>query len=210
MVGFYHAGESELHRRLADRLVASVRRSMPGVIVTHFSDEITARIDCDSWVITKHGPTALRCVQSFEYCEDDDWVFVDTDIEIRSDVRGVFDDPDFDIAVATREGTYSDERDQRWSEKHGMPFNKGVVFSRCPEFWRAAGDHCATLGEKQQQWMGDQIAVNHVIASGQFKVKVLPNIYNYPPKSKTDDVRDKAILHFKGPRKAWALEGCFA
>jgi hypothetical protein len=58
--------------------------------------------------------------------------------------------------------------------------------------------------------MGDQEAMNATIAGADYCVRVLPNIYNYPPKSKTDDVRDKAILHFKGPRKAWALEGCFA
>ncbi len=159
------------------------------------------------------GPVALNSLEAYAISGSGDWLFVDTDVEFRSDVRHVFEDPDtdFDIAVATREGTYTDQRDQRWSEKHGMPVNKGAVFSRSPAFWKACADYLRTLSEDKQAWMGDQIAVNHVIASGQFKVKVLPNSYNYPPKSKTDDVSGKHILHFKGPsRKQWALEGCFA
>ncbi len=155
------------------------------------------------------GPVALNSLEAYAISGAGDWLFVDTDVEIRSDVRHVFDDPDFDVAVATREGTLLDkEVGTKFMAR--MPFNKGAVFSRCSAFWKAAAAHLRTLKPEQQAWMGDQVAVNHVIGSGQFRVKVLSNAYNYPPKSKTDDVSQKHILHFKGPRKAWALEGCFA
>jgi hypothetical protein len=185
---------------------------MPGVPVIHFTDAASTRlalVNLGQVFVHPAGPIALRCIEAFASVPGD-WLFVDTDVEIRSDVSRVFDDPDFDIAVATREGTLL-EKEIGTKFMARMPVNKGAVFSRSQAFWQACAEHCRKLPEKQQQWMGDQIAFNHVIASGQFKVKILPNAYNYPPKSKTDDVRGKHILHFKGPsRKTWALEGAFA
>ncbi len=205
-VGFFHQGESEIHEALAARLVASTRSAMPDVEVVHFVGAGPKMLtDSALYVPDLSNRIALACLQAYSNCKGD-WLFVDTDVEVRSDVRHVFDDPDFDVAVATREGTYSDERDQRWSEKHGMPVNKGAVFSRCQAFWQATVDHLRTLKPELQRWMGDQIAVNHVIASGRFKVKVLPNAYNYPPKWKFEDLNGKHIIHWKGPRKKWALE----
>ncbi len=212
-VGFYHVGESVQHLRLASRLVESVRAVMPSAGVIAFTDPATelavvTMLEVDARMVLPGGPMALRCLEAFASAEGD-WLFVDTDVELRSDVRQVFDDSDFDIAVATRQGTLLDkEVGTKFMAR--MPFNKGAVFSRCQAFWMAAADHLRTLKPELQAWMGDQVAVNHVIASGHFKVKVLSNAYNYPPKHRDEDVRGKHILHFKGPRKEWALEGCFA
>jgi hypothetical protein len=53
---------------------------------------------------------------------------VDTDTEIRADVRHVFEDADFDIAVAERTGTLTEDElhkgEGRFMAKFG-PHNKG-------------------------------------------------------------------------------------
>jgi hypothetical protein len=212
-VGFYHAGESEQHLRLVRRLIDSVDMYMPGVGAVAFTepvgDFLVAMLAPDMRVLMPPGAVALCCLEAFASVFGD-WLFVDTDVEIRSDVRHVFEDKDFDIAVATREGTLL-EKEVGTKFMARMPVNKGSVFSRSQAFWQACAEYCRTLPDKQQNWMGDQVAVNYVISSGQFKVKILPNAYNYPPKSKTDDLSGKHIVHYKGPnRKKWALEGAFA
>jgi hypothetical protein len=196
-VGFYHFGQSPIHIKLAKRLADSVQRQRPGVEVRGFGQP---------------GPIALRCLEAYAAAGDGHWLFVDTDTEIRSDVRHVFEDQDedFDIAVATRAGTLLEkEVGTKFMAANG--YNKGAVFSRDWRFWAEAADLLRTMSVERQNWMGDQLAMNRIIESGRYRVKVLPNAYNYPPKSKTDDVREKHILHFKGPsRKQWALDGCFA
>jgi hypothetical protein len=151
------------------------------------------------------APIALATLDAFA-AQRGEWVFVDTDVRLQRDVRHVFEAP-FDIAVADRAGTYI-ERDLQPGRTfmQAMPYNKGVVYSRSFEFWEEAAACCRTYDETKQAWMGDQKAMNQVIASGLFNVKVLPNTYNYPPKRQDEDVADKHALHYKGSRKAWMLE----
>lgn len=186
----------------------SVRHTLGAVEVVHFTDEQTFAIAGADTVIRR--PTtavALACVEHYAECQGD-WLFVDTDVLIQRNVSHVFDEP-FDIAVATREGTLKDsEVGTKFMD--AMPFNKGAVFSRSPQFWRAVVDRCRQFAPKRQQWMGDQRAMCDVIASGVFAVKVLPARFNYPPKSPREDWRQQAIVHLKGPRKQWVLKGCVA
>jgi hypothetical protein len=51
--------------------------------------------------------------------------------------------------------------------------------------------------------MGDQQAMNEVIATDVFQLAVVSSAFNYPPQSPDEDVSDKAILHLKGRRKKW-------
>lgn len=204
-VGFFHAeiGAASQHLELARFLVKSVRRTMPGVPIVHFTDSHTPTLEgVDGVQRRATGPIALSVLEHYASVEGD-WLFVDTDIIVRRDVRHVFiDSPFFDIAVATREGTL---RQSEVGTKFmaAMPFNKGAVFSRSPRFWRAAANSLAGAAAKRQSWMGDQRAMNDLIASGAFNVRILDAGYNYPPKFIGQDVRAHHILHFKGPRKAW-------
>lgn len=204
MVGFYHAGESPVYVQLAARLIASVRRAMPGVRLTHLTDpSSTAIAGTDAVVRLAEGPVALACLDAYAACLGD-WLFVDTDVVVQRDVRAVFDFQ-FDVAVADRAGTLlPKEVGTKFMARN--PYNKGAVFSRSPAFWRDAAADLRTRSATRQAWMGDQEAMNAVIAAGRYQVRVLPSAYNYPPQAQHEDVADKAILHFKGPhRKVWAL-----
>ncbi len=208
-VGFYHAGISEPHERLAARLIASCRQAMPGVGIVQFTDDRTFPVvGVDATLRGPNGPVALRCLEAYESAGDGDWLFLDSDTEVKADVRSVFA-LSFDVAVAERRGTLL-PKEEGTKFMARMPHNKGVVFSRCRKFWHDAALWLRGCDDAKHEWMGDQLALNAMIAAGDFDVSVLSSAYNYPPKSKTDDVSGKAILHFKGPRKQWALEGCFA
>lgn len=203
-VGFFHQGPGgTLYTRLACVLMASVRQSMPGVPIVHLTDQDTAGIrGADEVLRVPNGPMALTILEAYAGCGVGDWLLLDSDVMVQADVQHVFEEnKTFDVAVATREGTLRPkEVGTKFMET--MPFNKGAVFSRSPAFWRAAAEWLKTQPEKLQMWMGDQRAMNEVIATDRFNVRVLPAAYNYPPFTK-GDVADKAVLHYKGSRKAW-------
>jgi hypothetical protein len=204
-VGFLQVGPAgTVHARLARQMVASVRRAMPGVSITQFAAEGSARVpDVDAMCLGSAAPLALACLEAYASCEGE-WLFLDSDVIVQRDVRRVFDQV-FDVAVATRVGTLL-EKEIGTKFMAAMPFNKGAVFSRSRAFWVAAYARLRDMPTGDQDWMGDQRAMNAVIAGGGFHVAILANDYNYPPKRRDEDVRDKAIVHFKGPRKPWALE----
>jgi hypothetical protein len=204
--GFFHVARGETpHVALAAAMIQSVREAMPTVEIVHLTDMATAPIEGADRV-RRHAPApiALGCLEAYAACEGE-WLFIDTDVIVQSDVRFIFSDATFDVAVATREGTL---RPKEVGTKFmaGMPYNKGVVFSRSPDFWAAAAERLRTLSAKRQEWMGDQVAMCHVIAAGGFRVEVLPARYNYPPQRSDEDVTGQAILHYKGSRKPWMLQ----
>jgi hypothetical protein len=88
---------------------------------------------------------------------------------------------------------------------HTMPFNTGVVFSRCQAFWVAVLEAWRRYpASVQQDWLSEQRAVYEVVRSGRFRVKILPGVaYNYPPMREDDTPIIAAMIHYKGPRKAW-------
>lgn len=206
-IGFFHVDRGDTpHRQLADLLIRSARAHMPSVEIVHLTDDVTLQMrGTDDVRRQPAGPIALGCLEAYTNAGAGDWLFVDTDVLIQRDVRWIFDDGDFEIAVAERAGTLLD-KEVGTKFMAAMPYNKGAVFSRAPVFWSTAAAFLRTQPEKRQHWIGDQAAMCGVIATGAFRVRVLPNRYNYPPKSADESVIDKAILHFKGARKAWMLE----
>lgn len=198
-VGFYHAGPPSPHAAL---MVASVRRHMADVSVVQMSPEGTARTPGVTAVAFQPPqPRIARAVLEAYASVAGNWLLLDTDVLVLRDVREIFRFADFDIAVAERAGTFKPgEEGSKFMTQ--MPYNKGVVFSRSQAFWAAAVERIATMRPERQEWMGDQQAMCDVIASQQFRIFRLPNRFNYPPATPVDGA-DKAILHFKGPRKAW-------
>lgn len=206
-VGFFHVDVAGATPRLphAQLLIESVRRSLPGVAIVHMTDDSTpAMPGVDDVRRGPAMPIALGCLTAYAAAGAGDWLFVDTDVIVQRDVRWIFDKP-FDIAVADRTGTL---RPKEVGTKFmaAMPYNKGAVFSRSPAFWRAATLRLCQLSTKRQGWMGDQHAMCDVIAAGQFQIEILDSRYNYAPHRADEDLNSKAIVHFKGPRKAWMLE----
>src|SRR3990167_7325139 len=113
-----------------------------------------------------------------------DMLFLDTDTILVRDVSHVFDDKEFEVAVAKR-GAF---------DECGGEFNQGVVFSRQEKFWKAVAD------KARERKSYDEIGFSEVVNSKEFRVKVLENDYNFAPPP------NLAIFHFKGPRKKHMLD----
>ena len=182
-------------------LVRDVRREMPGVAVAHLTDADSPSLP---WVDRVErlpaGPLLERRIEHYA-AHDGDWLFLDTDIELCGDVRGVFADPYFDVALTDRDWPHLTQPARLIEE---MPYNTGVVFSRSRAFW---SEVLATWRDgspdQRADWLSEQRAVAHVARSGRYRVRVLSGMaYNYPPSS-GDDPRWAAIRHYKGRRKVW-------
>jgi hypothetical protein len=128
-------------------------------------------------------------------------LIVDTDVMLMRDVRAVWD-REFDVALTRRTGPVLDANGVDLAEV--MPFNTGVMFSRCQAFWQRCHEHCRGFPPEVQRWYGDQYAVR--FAAPEFKVLELAvDPYNYTPSSPDEDVSQRYVVHYKGERKAWML-----
>jgi hypothetical protein len=206
-LGFYTVFRTDpRHYALADILVNSVRQSMPGVEIVHLTDEKSPIVPgVDASVRFANGPLLERRMQIYSSV-DGEWLFLDTDTVVAKDVRHVFDDSAFDLAVADREWSLVKDH---YKYTKGMTFNTGVIFSRSPKLYQLALEIWRHYpAEKQAHWWSEQWAFAEAVYSGKFAVKVLPGmIYNRPPHTRDEDVSDAAILHYKGPtRKAWMMQ----
>lgn len=217
-LGFYNTyeGGPAIHIVLADKMIRSAREHLPGVEIVQFTDEESPAIaGVDTVLRMPHGPLALATARHYARTAPGDWLLVDTDVVIQRDVRDVFEDQDFDVAVCDRGGTLV-AGETNLSTASGkfmdeMPYNIGVVFSRAPDFWAAVADGVAAGPAKDQHWMANQRVACRIIkacaqGTGVWRIKVLPCAYNFAPTNEGDDVSGAAIVHYKGPtRKAWML-----
>lgn len=195
-IGFYAEGEGP-HMDIARHLVDSAHKHMPDVGVVLLTDEKTkAPWGLEAIRIAGDMPMGIRRVM--HYTMPGDWLFLDTDVVFRKDIRSVFEKP-FDVAVASRDGTYMEG--SQYAEL--MPYNFGVVFSRNPEFWKTMLPEMKKLSPEYQRWGGEQLLMGMLVKAGLFKVEVLPSAYNFTPEKRDEDMSRVAIAHYKGPRKAW-------
>jgi lipopolysaccharide biosynthesis glycosyltransferase len=131
-----------------------------------------------------------------------EWLFLDTDVIVQQDVRDMFSDLSWDIAVAARK----DETDEPSMHRpHPMPHNAGVVFSRSQAFWVEARDRVKAMPLRAQKWIGIQQAMCDLIHEGHYRVRVLPRAYNWAPRAADEDVSERIIVHYKGDKKGWML-----
>lgn len=209
-IGVAHVADRETpHVALAAKLVASVRRTMPGVPVVHLTDALTAPLAGVDGVLRSDidaSRVALAVLDLYAeaHQQPGPWVFVDSDVLFHAPVEHVFREP-FDLAVASRDGTLKPcELGTRFMAR--MPYNKGVVFSRSRAFWQDAAAKLRTMKLAKQQWMGDQQAMNDVIAEWRYRVRVLDSRYNYAPHAANEPLDGVFASHWKGLRKAWLME----
>lgn len=207
-VGFFHidtkTDASEQGYACARLLVASVRRCMPYAHVVHFTDLTSPGVKGVDAVRRKPSePMALLRMRHHAGVEGE-WLFVDTDVIVqRSGVRKVFND-EFDIAITDRTWPHL-KAAVGFTER--MPFNTGVVFSRCPRFWADVYTRLRNLEPELQQWMGDQEVICEIVNedSPRYQVRHLRgHKYNYPPvvEEDTTDLEAAAfIVHYKGPKR---------
>lgn len=187
-------------------MLHSVRKNMPGVNVVQLTDEKSPAVHGVDEVRRKPA-SPLPLLRSAHYSEcEGDWLLIDTDVVIQKDVRWIFNS-EFDIALCDRDWPNVPTPDDIAKD---MPFNAGVVFSRCPEFWRRV--HAELLNVKDlNAWYGDQKVICDLAVSSEFDVLILPGQdFNCPPASAQDPIaEDASIVHYKGNRKDWMLSQLF-
>lgn len=198
-VGFFVQGDE--HLPITKYLLESCKKSCPEAPVFQLTDEKTAAV-AEPIRIPGDMPMGVRRVSHYAALEGD-WLFVDTDILIKRDVSHVFDEP-FDLAVASREGTYM--HGSSYSESN--PYNFGVVFSRNREPWKLLLKHLREMDTQYQNWGGEQLLLGALVKSCRYKTKVLSSSYNFTPLTRDEDLSDKHIIHLKGPRKQWISTIC--
>jgi hypothetical protein len=195
-IGFYLDNKLEKYGELAERLVASANKTMPGVPVFHLTNGECPEISGARAIrIPGQIPMGIRRVMHYA-AMDGEWCFVDCDVLFLKDVRGVFEKP-FDIAMADRRGTFLEGSEY----ERVMPYNFGVIFSRSRDFWNRVLDVLRLLPPEHQEWYGEQCATCQMLETASFHV--LSSRFNYTPESKLDPLKDISILHLKGKRKTW-------
>jgi hypothetical protein len=215
-IGFFHVDTSDKEacataRLCASGMVRSARRAMKYTPIVQFTDMTTKPIKGVDAVRRKPAePMGLLRIRHYAGV-DGEWVFVDTDVLFQQPVKRVFRS-EFDIAVTKRDWSHL-KAARGFSER--MPFNTGVVFSRCPHFWSEVYTRMRVLEPEQQEWMGEQQTINDVAAdTHRYHVRRLPgSVFNYPPelpgpKPNSQELMAQAsIVHYKGPlRKPMMLE----
>jgi hypothetical protein len=206
-IGFFLSLRGDVaHYLHAASLVREASRVMPGVPVHQLSDRATPLVPgiADAYRLAAKDPRPLleQRLTLYSGLEPDDWVLLDTDVAVRGDVRAVFDDPLFDVALTDRNWPHLPQTPELLLT---MPFNAGVIFSRSQAFHQ---DVLATWNrypdKVRADWMSEQRAMYDVVRTGKYRVKILPGaIYNYPPASAEDQPPTAVLVHFKGIRKPW-------
>ena len=197
---------SPIYRGLVEGLCENIRAVMPGTKIVHVTDEATKpllgpderlHVARDIPLMTWH----MRAHMEAQALADE-VMFTEPDVRFKSDILHVFDDDDFDIAVTAREVDANwDLNGKRVMLSDVAPYTLGTTFSRSAEFWRECAEHCATLGDREQHWLGDMLALSAVIEAKRYRVKVIDGrTYNHIPCSREDSC-DVKVLHYKGMRK---------
>lgn len=212
-IGFLHlekpGSNPKEAQQCARAMVQSVRRVMPYVKIVQFSDFDTKAVKGIDDIRRK--PLEPMGLLRMRHCAgvDGEWLFVDTDVIFQKPVTHVFKKP-FDVALTTRDWTHV-KAAGGFTER--MPFNTGVVFSRCPHFWSEVYTRLRDYPIELQHFMGEQELINEVAKEDRYRIRKLRGrIYNFPPDapgampSNADLFAEAAILHYKGNRKALMLE----
>lgn len=211
-VAFLHLDECthqpEFQRKLAQIMIASVRRAMPGAWILQMTDMRTPIFDGvdESRRLQPDSPHLMVYRLRHLARLNGDYMILDTDTVVLKDVSRVWGTP-FDVAL-----THRDKRIV--STSHGftendplMPYNTGVMFSRSQQFWKDALKVCDGLEDRHKQWFGDQVSIAAVVDSGRYDVAVLKcDKWNHTPANEHEPTEGRNILHFKGDKKKrWML-----
>jgi hypothetical protein len=182
----------------AAALVREIRRTMPGVEVHQFTDLTTPEVpDVSTTTRFKVGGVIEGRMRAYASLTGE-WLLLDTDVSVRQDVRDIFADRCFDVALADRNWPHLAQGERLLQE---MPFNTGVVFLRSDRFWSLVAAVWEEYPADKRDWYSEQRAVYEVVRTGQFRVKILPGmIYNYPPVA-DEAPPPAALIHYKGERK---------
>lgn len=203
-IAFLFAGA--LPVEIADVMVKSVRENIENAYVIQLTDDKTHTLDCVDFV--KRLPDSSDLIDfRMRHLADlsGDVICLDYDVIVQRDITKVFQQP-FDIAF-TRRGQ---DKTASKEVQELSPHNLGVIFQRNEgrRFWDAARSGYKNLQGKDG-WMWGQALVSDCIAKlkGDLNILELPGeYYNYTPLTQDEDVRARAVVHYKGKRKHWMLK----
>lgn len=189
---------------LAERLVASIKKVMPG---SHIYQQTDARTDeipgCKAVRRTKGEDFAEFFLGHLAECQLDRFIKLDYDCIVQKDLRPVFKE-EFQVGLTVR-----DEDDKSlsdfFSKRH--PHNAGVMFSKGKHsFWVELYQEYMNIIDRDG-WMDACDAMETAVAKTKVKLKDFPcRIYNYTPVMPDDPANHAAVVHYKGNRKHWGLD----
>lgn len=193
--------QGPLPQSLARAMCESVRKAMPGVRIHQLTDLGTPPL---------HFVDAVQRVDMTDLIDfrfqhlarfPEDVICIDYDCIVQRDLNAVFDQP-FDLAFTRRP---KNDRTASQSAAEAMPHNLGVIFQRPSgkAFWE---DVAQTWAQSEYNWLAGQILVSQKIAKRDFNILELPGeYYNYTPSAPDEDLRARAVVHYKGNRKHWMV-----
>lgn len=206
-IAFFYVERGSGDDLLAELMVKSIRKTMPSVRICQMTDKTTAGLDVDSVLrlAPEGGLMHFRTTHMVQYPAAGDVLYVDTDIIFKEDVSAVFD-ADFDVALVPRTQPLTIKESSIFGPEEDaskrMPFNQGVIFSKSRDIWK---DVLAASEKWRDMWFSDQLAFGEIYKN--YNVLKLDPRYNFTPQHCLEDVRDKAILHYKGnKRKLWMVQ----
>lgn len=195
-VCFYHSGEVHPY---VHKMVESVKEHFDLPLIQMTNSETAEIKGVDEVIREDYGGMALSRIASIRYYDHDELLILDNDLIVRRNIEHVFD-KDFDVGLTYRT---SHEPGGQSKINQGQPFNSGVMFSKCPEFWVDCLEWCYTVDPKAQEWGCEQRSVNKIALEGNYNVLELPcTEYNWSPNPGKME-SDAAVWHYKGDRKRW-------
>src|SRR3990167_7913082 len=160
-VAFLHVEDKknnpELARKLAQIMLASVRRTIPGAHVIQMTDFDTpaiegvdevGRLDLDTPFFMTYRLRHLTRLKG-------DVLILDTDTVVLKDPSAIFNMA-FDVCLTKRDKHIISTKRGYTVDDPLMLYNTGVMFSRNPVFWCDALTECRKLEDRHQLWFGDQ------------------------------------------------------
>lgn len=183
----------------AEMCVTTIRHHHPEATIWHLTDETTPQVAGTDAVKRKPWDGSMRTIMGLRMAhlaklDDAPTVILDTDILLRRRVDDVFRRR-FDVALTRR----ADDSVQK------MPFNTGVMFSRCGAFWRAMLKRM-DAEPRFKEFLTEQEGVALEANSGKWDVAHLTmDEFNCASMS-SKKIPPARVLHYKGPRKQWMAD----
>lgn len=189
----FTAGEDQAPARMC---LETIRYHHADATVVHLTDLQSDELRGADEVWRSHWNGSMQTIMGLRMThlatlDDAPTVVLDTDILLRRPLYDVWRKP-FQVALTKREHPV-------------MPYNTGVMFSRCGDFWRAVL-HRMDDDHDFRAFLTEQLAVKAEAESGKWKVADLDcdewncanvNSVSVPP---------ARVLHYKGARKKWQVE----
>jgi len=181
---------------LGNMCVASVRHHHPDAEIVHISDRYSPALEgVDAvwrrpWDRHLNEPIMgfrLRCLE--ELLDDEPTVLLDSDVLVHRNVDSVFA-LDFDVALTRR----------RKGKEH-IPFNAGVMFSRCAAFFDELAKE--SMAFDHRDFMVIEHTLPRMVATGHWSILELPDSeWNCSEVSERGFPEEARIVHYKGLRKS--------